>query len=107
VSFASALAESALVELEPAPDYIAPHWIGEDGWLPHRRGVGLAILEGLGSIVAPFDGLSDMAWTAAPWRDVVFVGTDMWTAMNRYQDSPGLFLDPNQARLFDPAQLGS
>jgi hypothetical protein len=108
VSFAPEVAESVLAQLEPAPDYMAPHWVGEEGWVPHRRGVGLAILEGLGSIVAPFDGLSDMTWSAAPWRDVVFVGTDMWTAVHRYQDSSGfLVVDPGQEQLFDPAKLGT
>lgn len=92
-------APSVLPWTEPAPDYSAPHRVGSG------RTLKLALLEGFGSIFAPFQGLSDMTWWASPHRDQIVVATDMWESMWRYERDSGVH--PDQTQLFDPAELGS
>jgi hypothetical protein len=84
---------------EPALDYTAPHRASS------RRSLKLALLEGFGSIFAPFQGLSDVEWWASPHRDQVVVGTDMWEALWQYERESDVH--PSQERLFDPSGLGS
>lgn len=84
---------------EPAPDYTAPHRASS------KRKLKLALLEGFGSIFAPFQGLSDVEWWASPHRDQVLVGGDIWDAMWQYEEESGVH--PDQERLFDPSELGS